>query len=52
MLLRRSKEAADQDRRDRGIEFNDYMEALDENLYNNEEETASGLDFTTLHPTS
>jgi hypothetical protein len=33
MLLRRSKEAADQDRRDRGLEFNAYIEAIDDNLY-------------------
>jgi hypothetical protein len=26
MLLRRSKEAADQDRKERGIEFDDYLE--------------------------
>ena len=33
MLLRRSKEAADQDRKERGIEFDDYLEAVDHDVY-------------------
>jgi hypothetical protein len=51
MLLRRSKEAADQDRKERGIEFNDYLETADDNLYNNDEDTDLDLDFAALHPT-
>ena len=51
MLLRRSKEAADQDRKERGIEFNDYLKTLDQNLYNDDEEANIDADFATLHPT-
>lgn len=51
MLLRRSKEAADQDRKERGIEFNDYLETVDQDLYNDDEEANIGIDFATLHPT-
>jgi len=50
MLLRRSKEAADQDRKERGIEFDDYLEAMDQDVYNNDEETNVDFDFTTLQP--
>ena len=38
MLLRRSKEAADQDRKERGIEFDDYLKAIDHDVYTEEEE--------------
>ncbi len=51
LLLRRSKEAADKDRRERGIEFNDYLETTDLNVYNDEEDVNIDLDFTTLLPT-
>ncbi|CZR60793.1 uncharacterized protein PAC_10689 [Phialocephala subalpina] len=34
LLLRRSKEAADQDRKERGIDFDDYLETVDQDLYN------------------
>ena len=51
MLLRRSKEAADRDRKERGIEFNEYLEAADENLYDNEDQTTIDLDFAALLPT-
>jgi hypothetical protein len=39
LLLRRSKEAANQDRKERGIEFDDYLETVDQDLYNDDEET-------------
>ena len=48
MLLRRSKEAADQDRKERGIEFDDYLEAMDQDVYNNDEEANVDFDFATL----
>jgi hypothetical protein len=51
MLLRRSKEAADQDRKERRIEFDDYLETIDHDLYDNDEEANIGIDFDTLHPT-
>jgi hypothetical protein len=51
MLLRRSKEAADQDRKERGIEFDDYLETVDQELYNDDEEANIDVDFATLHPT-
>ncbi len=51
LLLRRSKEAADKDRKERGIEFNDYLETTDHNIYNDEEEANIDLDFATLLPT-
>ena len=51
LLLRRSKEAADKDRKERGIEFNDYLETTDYNTYNDEEEVNIDLDFATLLPT-
>jgi hypothetical protein len=51
LLLRRSKEAADKDRKERGIEFNDYLETTDHNIYNDEEEINIDIDFATLLPT-
>jgi hypothetical protein len=51
MLLRRSKEAADQDRKERGIEFDDYLEAVDHEVYNEDEEVNVDMDFATLRPT-
>lgn len=51
MLLRRSKEAADQVRKERGIEFDDYLEAMDQDVYNNDEEANVDFDFATLQPT-
>lgn len=51
MLLRRSKEAADQDRKERGIEFDDYLEAVDHEVYNEDEEANVDIDFATLRPT-
>lgn len=51
LLLRRSKEAADKDRKERGIEFNDYLETTDHNTCNNEEDINIDLDFATLLPT-
>jgi hypothetical protein len=51
LLLRRSKEAADRDRKERGIEFDDYLETMDQDLYNDDEEANIGIDFATLHPT-
>ena len=51
MLLRRSKEAADRDRKERGVEFNEYLETADDNLYNENEDTVVDLDFAELHPT-
>jgi hypothetical protein len=50
MLLRRSKEAADQDQKERGIEFDDYLETMDHDLYDDDEEANIGIDFDTLHP--
>jgi hypothetical protein len=49
MLLRRSKEAADQDQKERGIEFDDYPETMDHDLYDDDEEANIGIDFDTLH---
>jgi hypothetical protein len=51
LLLRQSKEAADKDRKERGIEFNDYLETTDHNIYNDEEEINIDIDFATLLPT-
>jgi hypothetical protein len=51
LLLRRSKEAADKDRKERGIEFNDYLETTDHSVCNDEEEVNIDLDFATLLPT-
>jgi hypothetical protein len=51
MLLRRSKEAADQDRKERGIEFDDYLEAVDQDVYNEDEEANVDMDFATLQTT-
>jgi hypothetical protein len=51
LLLRRSKEAANKDRRERGVEFNDYLETTDLNVYNNKEDVNIDLNFTTLLPT-
>jgi hypothetical protein len=39
MPLRRSKEAADQDRKERGMEFDDYLEAMDQDVYNDDGES-------------
>jgi hypothetical protein len=51
MLLRRSKEAVDQDRKERGIEFDDYLEAVDHEIYIDDEEANVDIDFATLQPT-
>jgi hypothetical protein len=51
MLLRRSKEAADRDRKERGIEFDDYLEAMDQDVYNDDQEANVDFDFATLQPT-
>lgn len=51
LLLRRSKEAADKDRKERGIELNDYLETTDYNIYNDEEEVNVDLNFAALLPT-
>jgi hypothetical protein len=51
MLLRRSKEAADQDRKERGIEFDDYLETIDHEIYNDGEEANVDFNFATLQPT-
>ena len=48
MLLRQSKEATDQDRKERGIEFNDYLEAIDHKIYNDDEKANIDIDFATL----
>jgi hypothetical protein len=51
VLLRRSKEAADQDRKERGIEFDDYLEAVDHDVYTEDEEVNVDMDFAILRPT-
>ena len=51
VLLRRSKEAADQDRKERGIEFDDYLEAIDHDVYTEGEEVNVDIDFAMLRPT-
>ena len=51
MLLRRSKEAADQDRKERDIEFDDYFEAVDHDVYAGDEEVNVDIDFAMLQPT-
>jgi hypothetical protein len=51
VLLQRSKEAADQDRKERGIEFDNYLEAVDHKVYTEDEEANVDMDFATLRPT-
>jgi hypothetical protein len=51
LLLRRSKEAADQDRKERGIEFDDYLETIDHEIYDDNEEANIDFNFATLQPT-
>ena len=51
VLLRRSKEAADQDRKERGIEFDDYLEAVDHDVYTEDQEVNVDMDFAMLQPT-
>ena len=51
LLLRRSKEAANKDRKERGIKFNDYLETTDYNTYNDKEDVNIDIDFATLLPT-
>lgn len=51
VLLRRSKEAVDQDTKERGIEFNDYLEAVDHEVYTEEEEVNVDIDFAMLRRT-
>lgn len=51
LLLRRSKEAADQDRKERGLEFDDYFDSIDQDLYNENEEVNVDMDFELLQPT-
>ena len=51
LLLRRSKEAADQDWKERGIEFDDYLETIDHEIYNDDEQANADFDFATLQLT-
>jgi hypothetical protein len=51
VLLRRSKEAADRDRKERGLELDDYFEAVDHDVYTGEEEVNVDMDFAMLRPT-
>jgi hypothetical protein len=51
MLLRRSKEASDQDMKERGIEFNNYLKAIDHDVYTEDEEVNVDVDFAMLRPT-
>jgi hypothetical protein len=51
LLLRRSKEAADKDRKERGIEFDDYLETASHDICNDEKEVNIDLDFSALLPT-
>ena len=51
MLLRRSKEAANQDRKERGIEFDNYLEAVDHDVYTEDGEINVDMDFAMLRPT-
>ena len=51
VLLRWSKEAADQDRKKRGIEFDDYLEAADHDVYTRDKEVNVDIDFAMLQPT-
>jgi hypothetical protein len=51
VLLRRSKEATDQDRKERGTEFDNYLEAVDHNAYTEGEEVNVDMDFAILRPT-
>jgi hypothetical protein len=48
ILLRRSKETGDQDRKERGIEFDDYLEAINQDVYNDKEEANIDFNFATL----
>jgi len=50
VLLWRSKEAADRDRKEHSIEFDDYLEAIDHRVYNKNEEANVDLDFSILQP--
>jgi hypothetical protein len=51
VLLRRSKEAADRDRKERGIEFDDYLEAVDHDVYTEDVEVNVDVDFAMIQPT-
>ena len=51
MLLQQSKEATDQDRKEYSIEFNNYLKAIDQNVYNKEDKANINIDFITLQPT-
>jgi hypothetical protein len=51
VLLRQSKEAANRDKKERGIEFNDYLEAVDHDVYTEDEEVNVDMDFAMLRPT-
>jgi capsid protein len=51
VLFRRSKEAIDQNKKERGIEFDDYLKAVDYNVYTEDEEVNIDIDFIILRPT-
>ncbi|KFZ18957.1 hypothetical protein V502_03896, partial [Pseudogymnoascus sp. VKM F-4520 (FW-2644)] len=51
VLLWRSKEAADQDRKERGLEFDDYLEAVDHDVYTKDKEVNVDMDFAMLRLT-
>jgi hypothetical protein len=50
VLLRQSKEATNQDRKERGIEFDNYLKAIDHRVYIEDEEANVDMDFATLRP--
>jgi hypothetical protein len=50
VLLRRSKEAADYNKKEYSIEFDNYLEAVDYNYTKNEEVNVD-IDFVMLRPT-
>ena len=48
MLLWQSKEAANQDKKEHRIEFDDYLKAVDHEVYNEDEEVNVDIDFAIL----
>jgi hypothetical protein len=50
VLLWRSKKAANRDRKERGIELDDYFEAVDYDVYTENEEVNVDIDFAILRP--
>jgi hypothetical protein len=48
VILLRSKETGDPDRKERGIEFDDYLKTIDQDVCNDKEEANINFNFATL----